>query len=335
MSVICVDHLTQVFPAFFIYHPLNAYTPLFIQQPSQTKLVSGTQTEHFFGWMDDLAFYNRVLTVGEISSNWQKAINTDDPSLFLYYNFDEGPGAAVIINHGTIGPQANLYNGQVLGSTTYLETTSQTVLPVKPGVFSPGVSIVGASNSLPLVFAVDAGTYTRLRIVCPLTTTTTTASSLIPSQPQITSLPSGTGKIYQADVSQTPITTSPTVLSNTAAEFWYSVSSTTSSGSPIYDIMQYSCSCSGQPQSGTINVIINPAVVPDQTISLVVVAGTTSNFNLHGSLDNPGLMKINITALPTLGFLSQWDFGQPTVITRIVKVSQSIRQMNKQIVSIL
>ena len=270
--------------------------------------------------MDDLALYNRVLPADEIAKNWQQAIVTTDSSLFLYYNFDEGPGATVIINHGTIGPQGDLYNGQVLGSTTYLETTSQTSLPVKQGLFSPGVPVVGASSSLPVVFAVDAGASARLRIACQLTTTTTTAASLVPSQAYFMSLPSGTGKIYQTDISQTRITTSNTALTSATAEFWYYASTITNGGSPTVDSMRFSCVCSGETQSGTINVIINPAVVPDQTISLVAVSGTTANFNLHGSLGNPGLMKVNITSLPTLGYLSQWNFEQPGLNTLIVKV---------------
>ena len=273
--------------------------------------------------MDDLAFYNRVLSVKEISNNWQQAVVETDPSLFLYYNFDEGPGAAVIKNHGTIGSQGHLYNGQVLGSTTYLEGGSQAIFPVKQGIFSPGVPVVGASNSLPVVFAVDAGASARLRVACQLTTTTTTASSLIPSLAQITSLPIGTGKIYQADASQTRITASPAVLTSTA-EFWYYASSAGSGGSSVVDSMQYSCVCNGMTQTGTISVIINPAVVPDQTISLVVVAGTTSNINLHGSLGNPGLMAVNITSLPKLGHLSQWDFERPELNIPIVKVGNRI-----------
>ena len=42
--------------------------------------------------------------------------------------------------------------------------------------------------------------------------------------------------------------------------------------------------------------------------------------NLHGSLANPGLMQVNITSLPTLGYLTQWDYTQPDLITRIMKV---------------
>ena len=294
-----------------------------LSQASDTELVSGSHTEKFYGWLDDMAFYNRVLTVKEIADNWQKAVDTADKSLFLYYNFDEGPGFTHIINHGTIGPQGDLYNGQVLGSTSYLETNTQTSMPVTKGIFSPGVPVIGASNSLPVVFAVDAGSSVRLRITCQLTASTTTAASLVPSLAQFVSLPSGTGKIYQADISQTRITSAPTALTNAAAEFWYYASTTMNSGSPIVDSMLYSCVCSGETQTGTINVIINPAVVSDQTISLVAVSGTTTNFNLHGSLVNPGLMKVNITSLPTLGSLSQWNFDVPTQITPILKVSLS------------
>ena len=291
-----------------------------LQQAVNTELVSGTQTEHFYGWMDDLAFYNRVLSSEEISLNWQKAVDTTDASLFLYYNFDEGPGSTVIKNYGTIGSQGDLYNGQFLGSTAYLETNSQALLPVTKGVFSPGVPVIGASPYLPVVFAVDAGASARLRIACQLTSITTTAASLIPSQAQFVSLPSGTGKIYQTDISQTPITAPSTILTSTAAEFWYSASAIIFTDSPVIDSMQYSCVCNGEIQRGTINVIVNPAVVADQTISTVVVSGTATTLNLHGSLANPGLMKVSITSLPKLGRLSQLSFEQPDLVTFITKV---------------
>ena len=282
------------------------------------------RTEKFYGSMDDLAFYNRALSADEIIKNWQHAVDTTDSSLFLYYNFDEGPGSTVIKNHGTIGSQGDLYNGQILGSTTCLELDTLALLPVTTGIFSPGVPVIDASLSLPIVFAVDAGASVRLHIACQLTSTTITAASLIPSLAQIMSLPSGTGKIYQADISQTRITAPSTALTSPVAEFWYAASATTTIGSPIFDSMQYSCVCNGVTQTGTINVIINPAVVPDPTISLVVVSGTTSKFNLHGSLGNPGLMKVNITSLPSLGRLSQWDFEQPDLTSLVVKVEIKI-----------
>ena len=100
---------THLFRLYLSSH--SSFLSIF-QQASNTNLVSGTQSEKFYGWMDDLAFYNRVLSTEEISKNWQKAVDTTDPSLFLYYNFDDGPDSAVIKNHGTIGSQADLYNGQ-------------------------------------------------------------------------------------------------------------------------------------------------------------------------------------------------------------------------------
>ena len=70
---------------------------------------SGSQ--RFYGWIDDLALYNRVQTEEEISKYWMKAADVSDPSLFIYYNFDEGPGSSVIHNLGAVGSQANLING--------------------------------------------------------------------------------------------------------------------------------------------------------------------------------------------------------------------------------
>jgi hypothetical protein len=80
----------------------------------------------FLGWIDDLAFYNRTQTAAEIATNWNDAVNTSDSSLFIYYNFDEGPDSSVIKNLAQAGSQADLYNGQVFGDTSFLDTVSDT-----------------------------------------------------------------------------------------------------------------------------------------------------------------------------------------------------------------
>lgn len=77
--------------------------------------------------MDDLAFYNRVLNANEIKASWMKAGDVTDKSMFVYYSFDEGPGATIFRNYGSAGSQADLQNGMVLGAKPYFETVSQTL----------------------------------------------------------------------------------------------------------------------------------------------------------------------------------------------------------------
>lgn len=88
--------------------------------------------QRFLGWMDDLAFYNRVLDQAEIASNWMMLPNASDHSLFIYYDFEEGPGAAVFKNKGVAGAVADMYNGKVFGGKMYYEVTSQGVQPTQP-----------------------------------------------------------------------------------------------------------------------------------------------------------------------------------------------------------
>ena len=82
--------------------------------------------------MDDLAFYNRVLSPNEIAATWNLAGNTSDKSMFMYYNFDEGPDAAVFRNLGSVGSQANIQNGIVGGRQQYFEETTQAWRAVIP-----------------------------------------------------------------------------------------------------------------------------------------------------------------------------------------------------------
>ena len=94
---------------------------------------SGSQ--RFYGWIDDLALYNRVQTEEEISKYWMKAADVSDPSLFIYYNFDEGPGASVIHNLGAVGSQANLINGNT--STILMSSQLPSHLPSYPPSHHP------------------------------------------------------------------------------------------------------------------------------------------------------------------------------------------------------
>ncbi len=74
----------------------------------------------FFGWIDDLCFYSRVLSSSEIASTWEYGGNVSDPSLFIYYDFDEGPDAPVFVNKGVAGASANLFNGKGFNGSDFL-----------------------------------------------------------------------------------------------------------------------------------------------------------------------------------------------------------------------
>ena len=89
----------------------------------------------FLGWLDELSFYNRVLSQQEISTTWTRVGNTSDSSLFIYYSFDEGPGSEVIRNRGSIGSIVDLHNGRVFGSKEYAESESGEQRSVFPALW--------------------------------------------------------------------------------------------------------------------------------------------------------------------------------------------------------
>ncbi|MHC4095188.1 MAG: LamG-like jellyroll fold domain-containing protein [Planctomycetota bacterium] len=66
--------------------------------------------EHFDGIIDEVAIYNRALSVGEVRANMHKRLTGDEPGLVGYWDFDEGQGQIVYDLSG------NGNNGR-LGST--------------------------------------------------------------------------------------------------------------------------------------------------------------------------------------------------------------------------
>lgn len=94
--------------------------------------VSFSAVSKFVGWIDDLAFYNRAFTADEVAASWNSAANVNDPSLFIYYNFDEGPGSDLIKNHGVAGSVADLFNGKVFGGTFYVDSVSSQLSFAQP-----------------------------------------------------------------------------------------------------------------------------------------------------------------------------------------------------------
>ena len=243
------------------------------------RLINFSGSQRFYGWLDDLAFYNRVQTDAEIAANWMKVADVADPSLFIYYSFDEGPGATVIHNLGAVGSQANLRNGEVLGSGFYTETDSQTIRNITRASFSPGAPMVYTTTGTPLVYATDASTTVQFRVSCLSTASTsaTGSTTLSPTQSTFTSF-TNYGLLYQADASHSPITTYPTPLISDNGYFRYTASASPLDGSssskyPV-DIIAYSCMCNGNPQTGTIQIVTNPKMVPDPTIKATVMTPT-------------------------------------------------------------
>ncbi len=97
----------------------------------------------FIGWIDDLCFYNRILSSAEIQSTWKHGGNVSDPSLFIYYDFDEGPGAPVFVNKGIAGVVANLHNGKGFnGSSVMYDAISGRPFIVTEAVSVSYVSMV-------------------------------------------------------------------------------------------------------------------------------------------------------------------------------------------------
>ena len=98
--------------------------------------------------MDELCFYNRILSPAEIASTWRKGGDVTDPSLFIYYDFDEGPGAPVFVNKGVAGPVANLINGKGFNHSSWIqdaitgeEVTVTELWPVRSSPFRRAVNL--------------------------------------------------------------------------------------------------------------------------------------------------------------------------------------------------
>ena len=285
----------------------------------------------FFGWVDDLAFYSRALSDDEVRRSWNKVADVTDPSLFIYYNFDEGPGARVIKNLGSIGAQADLQNGQFInGATEYYESDTQVTRALMPASFSPGAPVAGAIPALtPLVYAVDAGTTVALQVTCFPTLGSVDAHGVglvnppsIPTQATLTSYVKGNGTLTQVDASRTPIAAFPAILTNPLATFWYTAPAA-ATPPPHDDTIPYTCTCNGVTQTGTLRVIIQPPMAPDPTIAASVTSTTPKYFFLHGSISHPGVVTINITTLPTLGTLSQLDLYPPSPFTTTATTATS------------
>jgi hypothetical protein len=87
--------------------------------------------DRFIGWIDDLAFYSYAMTDNDVKKNWNTSGNTSNPYMIIYYNFDEGPNAEVITNHGQAGSVADLYNGKASGGYYIFDLQASSISRVK------------------------------------------------------------------------------------------------------------------------------------------------------------------------------------------------------------
>jgi hypothetical protein len=299
-------------------------TTIYLADGSGASVVGGfpnaanqfKASNKYYGWVDDLAMYNVAWTDSQVAANWAHLANVTDPALFLYYTFDEGPGAKVVKNWGSVGAQGDLTNGAMMGSTTYLETDSQTQRTMQPATFSPGAPAVGATAQ-PVVYAVDAGVTARLRVTCVQRTAATVAT---PTQATLLAY-GGSGRVYQADAGGARIVTFPAVLSSKTADFMYTAPAINTTES-----LSFTAVCAGAAQSGKISIIVKPPLIPDPTLSVFVVLGQPPPaVYLHGSIANPtATLKVNITKLPTLGHLAQLNYSDPTAMVPITEPNTAV-----------
>mmetsp|Transcript_9320 Transcript_9320/g.9396 ORF Transcript_9320/g.9396 Transcript_9320/m.9396 type:complete len:1334 (-) Transcript_9320:2058-6059(-) len=278
--------------------------------------------DRFIGWIDELKFYNRILSSAEIASNWQKQGNTSDTSLFIYYNFDEGPKASsnTIINHGTVGSMADLMNGEMYGGGLYYDIQTSSIRSVKPAKYVPGVPVLGQTNALPISVSVDATTTKRVKITC--SDLTVTATSV-----QITTV-NVTGQIYQAPTASgkdvtlgAAITTAPTTLTSTTAELMYVAPSIQAHN---FDVFTYSCTCGSATEIGKVVIRVSDPPTSYSDISVTMVVNTRLSFGLGGTQPINGLLSAKITSLPAKGTLYQSSFDDPDVKVAITAVPTNV-----------
>ena len=53
--------------------------------------------------------------------------------MYIYYDFDEGPGSSIIKNHGTASSTADLQNGKIFDGDLYSELISTELRVPSPG----------------------------------------------------------------------------------------------------------------------------------------------------------------------------------------------------------
>jgi hypothetical protein len=266
-----------------------------------TAPTSISTDDRFMGWIDELAFYSRVLTDAEIKSNWLKEADITDSSLFIYYNFEEGPGSVTIKNLGVAGPQADLHNGQIFGGPRYFETVSSQLRTVAPCSFVPGAPVAPVQSSPPIVVSLYTSSDILIRITCAISTVTPSSSSI--------TFYNETGQLYQNNNGQHGglISSFPTVVTSSENDVFYVAQNVSS-----VERFSYDASCGGVTQSGQVVIsIINPAT-PRSDIMLDLAMDSGAIIFLGADDSKGASLSAEITSLPTLGVLYQLDMKNIT-----------------------
>jgi hypothetical protein len=208
-----------------------------------TAPTSVATDDRFMGWIDELSFYNRVLSDAEIKSNWLKEADITDNSLVIYYNFNEGPGSKTIKNHGIAGVQADLQNGQMFGGPRYFETVSSQLRSVSPCSFVPGAPMAPIQSNPPIVVSLYTSSDIKISITCKIPTDTPSSSSI--------AFFNGTGQIYQNNNGQYGglISSFPAGVTSSKNDIFYVAYNISSEVR-----FSYEATCSGVTQNGQVYI---------------------------------------------------------------------------------
>eukprot|EP00596_Hydrurales_sp_CCMP1899_P000141 CAMPEP_0119055568 /NCGR_PEP_ID=MMETSP1177-20130426/75791_1 /TAXON_ID=2985 /ORGANISM="Ochromonas sp, Strain CCMP1899" /LENGTH=1294 /DNA_ID=CAMNT_0007036121 /DNA_START=125 /DNA_END=4009 /DNA_ORIENTATION=- len=281
-----------------------------------TAPTSVTSERRFIGSIDELAFYNRVLTDNEVASTWLKGADTNDTSLVIYYDFDEGPGADTIKNHGVAGAQADLQNGKIFGGPRYLETVSAQLRSVSTCSFVPGAPVMANQSTPPIVVSLTSASEVRISLTCQSPTDTLSTT-------QITAL-TGKGRLFQSNNGQrgVEIMSFPKAVSSPNNAVFYVATNVSS-----LENLNYTATCNGVPQMGQVVISTVAHATARSDISLDLALDSESVIFLGTVKGNGALFYAEITMLPTLGTLYQVDMANglylnitsvPTVVMNVL-----------------
>lgn len=155
--------------------------------------------DRLIGWMDDLAFYNRVMSENEMATTWQNAADNSNGSLVINFNFDEAPNHDTIKNYSiaramlAILPFIEHLKGRIFRGQLF-EANSQAIRSVKFATFVPGAPVLHPSN-VPIVVSLEITITMTIRVRC-LVQPLQRSLPLVPTSGTITYFDDD-GKLYQ------------------------------------------------------------------------------------------------------------------------------------------
>ena len=130
-----------------VYHnntTLSKLTLMYLLTPDLLAFLHYSAVISFVIWYLSTIFESVLLSHLSLSlslSFWhhtyvllrKKAGDVRDQSMYIYYDFDEGPGSSIIKNHGTAGSTADLQNGKIFDGDLYSELISTELRVPSPG----------------------------------------------------------------------------------------------------------------------------------------------------------------------------------------------------------